>query len=147
VLTPLSAPLAERFAARSVITGGLVVLAAGLVVLAAVTTSTPIAVIAVAMMLVGLAGPLTIPPVTAVLLNGVGDHEAGTASGVFNTSRQIGGALAVAVFGALVGSGNFMSGFRTSLVIAAAVAGVAALISSRLRHQRDVSIAIEGVAL
>jgi hypothetical protein len=36
---------------------------------------------------------------------------------------------------------------RTSLVIAAAVAGVAALISSRLRHQRDVSIAIEGVAL
>jgi sugar phosphate permease len=51
------------------------------------------------MMLVGLAGPLTIPLVTAVLLNSVGDHEAGTASGVFNISRQIGGALAVAVFG------------------------------------------------
>jgi hypothetical protein len=66
-----------------VITGGLVLLAAGLVVLAAITTTTPIAVIAVAMTLVGLAGPLTIPPVTAVLLNSVGDHEAGTASGVF----------------------------------------------------------------
>jgi DHA2 family methylenomycin A resistance protein-like MFS transporter len=36
------------------------------------------------MVLVGLAGPLTIPPVTAVLLNRVDDHEAGTASGVFN---------------------------------------------------------------
>jgi len=147
VFTPLSAPLAERFGARSVITGGLVVLAAGLVALAAVTIRTPIAVIAVAMMLVGLAGPLTIPPVTAVLLNSVADHEAGTASGVFNTSRQIGGALAVAVFGALVGRGSFMGGLRTSLIIAAAVAGAAALISSRLRHQPDVSIDIEGVAL
>jgi DHA2 family methylenomycin A resistance protein-like MFS transporter len=145
VLTPLSARLAERFGARSVITSGLVLLAAGLVALAVVTTTTPIAAIAVAMMLPGVAGPLTIPAVTAVLLNSVGDHEAGTASGVFNTSRQIGGALAVAVFGALLGSGSSMSGLRTSLVIAAAVAAIAALIASRLPHQPAVSIAIEGV--
>jgi sugar phosphate permease len=124
-----------------------VLLAAGLVALATVTTTTSITAIAVAMMLPGLAGPLTIPAVTAVLLNSVGDHEAGTASGVFNTSRQIGGALAVAVFGALLGSGSFMSGLRTSVFIAAAVAGVAAVIASRLPHQSDVSVAIEGVAL
>jgi sugar phosphate permease len=49
------------------------------------------------MVLVGLAGPLVMPPVTAVLLNSVPAHRAGTASGVFNASRQIGGALAVAV--------------------------------------------------
>jgi MFS transporter, DHA2 family, methylenomycin A resistance protein len=146
VLTPLSPRLTERFGARSVATGGLVVLAAGLVALAAVSTTMPIVVIAVAMMLVGLAGPLTIPPVTSVLLDSVDDHEAGTASGVFNTSRQIGGALAVAVFGALIGSGSLMSGLRMSLVIAAAVAGVAAVISSRLRHQPDLANAIEGVA-
>ena len=42
------------------------------------------------------------PPMTAVLLNGVPPRRAGTASGVFNTSRQLGGALAVAVFGALL---------------------------------------------
>jgi EmrB/QacA subfamily drug resistance transporter len=144
VLTPLSARLAERFGARSVITSGLVLLAAGLVALAAVTTTTPIAAIAVAMMLPGVAGPLTIPAITAVLLNSVADHEAGTASGVFNTSRQIGGALAVAVFGALVGSGSFMSGLRTSLVIAAAVAAIAAVIAARLPHQPAVSVAIQG---
>jgi MFS family permease len=57
VLTPLSARLAERFGARSVITSGLVLLAAGLVALAVVTTTTPIAAIAVAMMLPGVAGP------------------------------------------------------------------------------------------
>jgi sugar phosphate permease len=90
---------------------------------------------------------LTIPPVTAVLLNSVNDHEAGTASGGFNTSRQVGGAIAVAVLGALIGSRSFMSGLRTSLLIATVVAGVAALVSSRLRHDPNVSIAIEGVAL
>jgi MFS transporter, DHA2 family, methylenomycin A resistance protein len=38
-------------------------------------------------------------------------YRAGTASGVFNTSRQIGGALAVAVFGALLADqATFMQG-------------------------------------
>ena len=57
--------------------------------------------VAVLMLPVGLAGPLMMPPITALLLNSVPDGVAGTASGVFNTSRQLGGALAIAVFGAL----------------------------------------------
>jgi MFS transporter, DHA2 family, methylenomycin A resistance protein len=126
LLTPLSARIAERLGARRVITSGLAVLATGLAVLAAVTASTPIVVLAVMMVLVGVAGPLIIPPTTAVLLNSVADCEAGTASGVFNTSRQVGGALAVAVFGALVGSGDLLGGLRTSVLIAAAVAAAAA---------------------
>lgn len=56
------------------------------------------------MVLVGLAGPLVAPPITAVLLDSVPPTLTGTASGVFNTSRQVGGALAVAVFGALLAS-------------------------------------------
>jgi MFS transporter, DHA2 family, methylenomycin A resistance protein len=58
--------------------------------------------LAALMILVGLAGPFVMPPVTAVLLNSVPGHHSGVASGVFSTSRQIGGALAVAVFGALL---------------------------------------------
>jgi hypothetical protein len=47
----------------------------------------------------------------------------GTASGQLNTSRQMGGALAVAVFGALLPPGpRLRSGFRVSLAIAATVA-------------------------
>ena len=56
--------------------------------------------VALMMILVGLAGPLAIPPVTGVLRNSVPDDQAGTAGGVFDSSRQIGGVLAVAVFGA-----------------------------------------------
>jgi MFS transporter, DHA2 family, methylenomycin A resistance protein len=80
--------------------------------------------------LVGLAGPLVMPPVMALLLNAVPGSRAGVASGVFNTSRQIGGALAVAVFGALLaGPAGFLPGMRTSLLIAAAGALAAAAAS------------------
>ncbi|HWR46015.1 MAG TPA: MFS transporter [Pseudonocardiaceae bacterium] len=105
---------------------------AGLVILAVLPASTPVWTLAALMALVGLAGPLVMPPVTAVLLNSVPGHRAGTASGVFNTSRQVGGALAVAVFGALLAQpGTFLQGLRSSLLLAAAV-GLAAAASSLL---------------
>jgi len=60
-------------------------------------------------------------------------HRAGTAGGVFNTSRQVGGALAVAVFGALLANqATFLHGLRTSLLLAAAVALAAAAAASSL---------------
>jgi hypothetical protein len=47
--------------------------------------------------------------------------------------------------GALLGSRSFMSGLRTTLVIAAAVAAIAAVTASRLPQQTGMSVAIEGV--
>jgi len=132
-LTPFSARIAERLGARVLITAGLVVMTAGLVILAAVPPSAPVWALAALMALVGLAGPTVMPPVTAVLLNSVPPHRAGTASGVFNTSRQIGGALAVAVFGGLLANhAGFLHGVRASLLIAAVVALAAAAASVRL---------------
>ncbi len=123
VLTPFSARLAERVGPQRVIGAGLAVMAAGLALLAVVSSTAPTFVLALLMVLVGLAGPTVMPPVTAVLLNSVPKHQAGTASGVFNTSRQVGGALAVAIFGALLAQQpDFASGLRISLLVAAAVA-------------------------
>jgi MFS transporter, DHA2 family, methylenomycin A resistance protein len=85
------------------------------------------------MILVGLGGPLTMPPMTAALLNHVPEQRTGIAGGVFNTSRQVGGARAVAVFGALLAHGaDFMSGLRNSLLVAAGVLLTTALASLRL---------------
>jgi MFS transporter, DHA2 family, methylenomycin A resistance protein len=121
-LTPFSARISERVGARVLITGGLVLMTAGLVILAVIPSS-PVWALAVLMIPVGLAGPLVMPPVTAVLLNSVPGYRAGTASGVFNTSRQVGGALAVAVFGALLAErATFLQGLRTSLLLAVGVA-------------------------
>ena len=66
-------------------------------------------------------------PTTAVLLESVPAHQSGIAGGVFNTSRQIGGALAVAVFGALLArSPTILQGLRISLLIAMTLALAAA---------------------
>jgi MFS transporter, DHA2 family, methylenomycin A resistance protein len=133
VLTPFSARLAERLGARRLVAGGLVLMTAGLALLAVVPSGAPVWALALLMVLVGLAGPLIIPPVTAVLLNNVPRHRAGTASGVFNTSRQVGGALAVAVFGALLADpATVLQGLRASLLIAAGVALLAAVASRQL---------------
>lgn len=135
-LTPFSARLVERFSARAVIATGLMLMTVGLAGIALQPPSAPIWLLSALMVLVGPGGPFVAPPVAAVLLNSVPDHQAGTASGVFNTSRQVGGALAVAVFGALLAQqASFMHGVRTSLLLAAGVALVTAAVSLLLRSR------------
>jgi hypothetical protein len=57
---------------------------------------------------------------------------------VLNTSRQLGGALAVAVFGALIAdSERFQSGLQLSMVIAALLMLTTAVASLQLEsHQK-----------
>lgn len=132
-LTPFSARIVERLGVRRPVVSGLLLMTAGLAAIALLPASTPIPVLSGLTVLVGLAGPLTAPPIAALLLNSVRPEQAGTASGVYNTSRQVGGALAVAVFGAFLAQpDSFMDGLRTSLLIAAAVALLAATASLRL---------------
>jgi MFS transporter, DHA2 family, methylenomycin A resistance protein len=128
VLTPFTARLAARFGAHALIITGLASMTVGLGVISLLPGSTPVAILAVAMMLTGLAGPLVMPPVIALLLHAVPSRQAGVASGVLNTSRQVGGALAIAVFGALLADrATFLHGLRVSLLIAAAIAAVTAI--------------------
>ncbi|MGH8994489.1 MAG: MFS transporter [Acidimicrobiales bacterium] len=142
-LTAYSARLIELVGARRLISGGLVVMAGGLGLLAVVPLSLPVWGIALLMVLVGVTGPLIMPPATAVLLDSIPAHQAGTASGVFNTSRQIGGALAIAVFGALLTQpADFIHGVRVSLLIGAVVALAAAAVGLLLRHTTHLAAAV-----
>jgi EmrB/QacA subfamily drug resistance transporter len=134
-LTPFSARIVERLGARLPITLGLLAMTAGLGVLALMPAETPVWVLSGLMILVGLGGPLTMPPMTAVLLNHVPHERTGVASGVFNTSRQLGGALAVAVFGALLANGDhFLAGVRSSLLLAAGVLLITTFANLRLQQ-------------
>ncbi|WP_427885513.1 MFS transporter [Kribbella sp. GL6] len=135
VVTPLGPRLVERLGARTVVVAGLLLMTLGLASIAVAPVTTGVAVFAVLVVLVGLAGPTVIPPVIALLLHAVPVHRAGTASGVFNTSRQLGGALAVAVFGAFLNTpAGLHAGLRLSLLTAAAAAlgaGITALAGLR----------------
>lgn len=140
VLTPFAPRIVRRLGAKTVIVAGLISMVLGLFLLAFTSTSTPLPVIGALTVLVGLAGPLVMPPTTAILLDTVPAHRGGVASGVFNSSRQVGGALAVAVFGAFLSHGAFMSGLRASLLTAAVVAlltAAAATVLRPIRHRDD----------
>jgi DHA2 family methylenomycin A resistance protein-like MFS transporter len=65
----------------------------------------------------------SLPSLTFLLLDALPAERAGLAGGLFNASRQTGGAIAVAVFGALVSGafGSFEAGMRVSMLIAAAL--------------------------
>jgi MFS family permease len=120
-LSPFSARIAERVGTRTTITTGLLSMTVGLAAIGLVlSSSVSIGLVSGLMALVGLGGPLVMPMTTAHLLHHVSPTQAGTASGVFNTSRQLGGALAVAVFGSLLANPHtFIHGARLSLFIAA----------------------------
>ena len=120
---PFTARAVQRLGAPVLIFAGLSTMAAGLVLLSLTGPGTPVWVLSALMILAGLAGPTVTGPMTGVLLNSVPRHQAGTASGIYNTSRQVGGALAVAVFGALLGRHTAsLQRARASLLIAAFVA-------------------------
>jgi len=133
VLTPFSARISERFGRRTVIATGLALMTAGLAAAGLLPATAPLWLLSVLMVLVGLGGPAVSPPATAVLLDTVPHHQAGVASGVFNTSRQVGGALAVAVFGGLLTNPDtFVRGLHVSLMLAATVTALTAVLTVSL---------------
>ncbi|MFH8492042.1 MFS transporter [Streptomyces longisporoflavus] len=133
----LSPRLAERYGTRFVITWGQIALAASLCVLLPFTAGTPLWLVLVLVLPFGV-GAVTIPALTALLMNAVPRERTGTASGLLNALRQTGGAMAVAVFGTLLADqdGKFsVDGMRTSLVMAAVLLCVTAA-TSRLSLPR-----------
>ncbi|MGW5052827.1 DHA2 family efflux MFS transporter permease subunit [Actinokineospora sp. NPDC004072] len=95
--------LVGRVGARPLVTGGLGALAAGVVVLAvqAEPDTDPLALIP-GLVVAGVGIGLVFSPLTAAATLGVAPDLAGAASGVFNTSRQVGGVLGSASTGVLL---------------------------------------------
>lgn len=75
---------------------------------------------------------LAVPAMTTSILSGVEARQAGTASAVLNTARQVGGAVGVAVFGALVGASanaDILSGIQLAMAISSGLLLLAALLA------------------
>jgi DHA2 family methylenomycin A resistance protein-like MFS transporter len=129
-----SGPVTNRFGARVPVVAGLLSMAAGLLAVLLTAPMGSAVITALCVIPIGAGGSLAMPSVTGVVLEGVPAERAGTASAVFNTFRQIGGAVAIAVFGALIARPDtFLTGLRISLATAAALLVLAALNSARIR--------------
>ena len=135
VVSSLAAPLVARFGRRALITAGLLLQCLGLVVIAALPSDVSILVVAAAMIPVGVGGALTVPPIASLVIDNAPAEVAGTASGVLNTFRQLGGSLGVAGVGAVIaGHAAFMDGLRVGLVATVVILALSAALSLTLRQ-------------
>ncbi len=134
----VSGTLANRFGTRVPMVGGLVAMAVGLLGMIVVAPLGIPWLIAPCLVFTGAGGSIAMPPTTSLVLASVDSAQAGTASAIFNTFRQVGGAVAIAVFGALIASpAGFVAGMRTSFVVAGVAVLVAAAVSLRVRVRND----------
>ena len=101
------------------------------------------------MVLLGVGFALAFPSINAQATAGVAPHEQGLASGLVNTSIQVGGAIVLAVVTAIIGNrpapahGQLLPGMANAIGVDVAVAGLgllltAAVIIGRYRTRRAV---------
>jgi EmrB/QacA subfamily drug resistance transporter len=101
VFSPRSAALAERYGAPRVMASGLAVVAVGFGALTTLTPDTPYVVIAAAFAVLGAGMSITAAPATGEIMSSVPLSKAGVGSAVNDTTRELGGALGIALLGSV----------------------------------------------
>jgi EmrB/QacA subfamily drug resistance transporter len=97
-----SAKLNMRFGAKATLVPGLVAVGAGLALFSRISVDGSYwSEVLPAMVLVGIGAGLSFPSVMSLAMTGVRPEEAGLASGLVNTTLQVGGALGLAVLATL----------------------------------------------
>ena len=101
----IASQLLPRFGPRYITTTGFVLAVVGMLLLTRMTPeSSYVTDILPALILMSLGMGLIFVPLSAVSLYAVGDHDAGVASAVLNTSQQIGGSIGVAFLNTIAAS-------------------------------------------
>jgi MFS transporter, DHA2 family, methylenomycin A resistance protein len=137
LLNPLAARLMLRYGSVAMIAAGQLLMAVGLACLWLLPTGAPVLEVALAMVPVGVGGSFTVPPIIALVMDHVPEERAGTASGVINTARQVGGSLGVAIYGALLAGNDFMAGLHVGLGTTAVVLLILVAASLPLRNAKQ----------
>jgi EmrB/QacA subfamily drug resistance transporter len=145
VVSNVAQSLVTRFGARHVLSAGLVLLTISLVLVARLPVPAHYDVdLFGPFVLNGIGFALCFIPVTIAGLQGVMPADAGVASGLLNTSRQVGGAVGLAVVNAIAAaftvggvSGaatdeSLAHGYRVALLVLAMLALAGAVLSSTL---------------
>ncbi len=133
--------LVSRCGVRTVLGGGLIMLTGGLLLFTRIAASgSPIVYVMIPGLLTAAGIAMSIVPSTIAATQGAKEGQAGLASGLVNTSRQVGGGLGLALLITLatqrtthlIGSGQQVSqaltdGFRLAYLIGAGLAALAAV--------------------
>lgn len=133
VMAPFGGRITSRIGSRVPAAAGLLIAAVGLALLTRAQPHSGLPVLLPALLLWGIGCGLLTPAVVAAAIATVPVDRAGLASAVNNTARQTGGAIGIAVAGAIAGpprdEGRFLRGFHTVAVGSAGLYGVAAVVA------------------
>jgi len=126
----VSGAVAARYGRRFPIIAGALIGATGFALLTRLDAFSSYRAMLPAFALIPLGMGLAVPAMTTVVLSSVERHWTGTAAGALNAARQVGGAVGVALFGALAGAdrNRIISGLHGAARISIALLIVAALI-------------------
>jgi EmrB/QacA subfamily drug resistance transporter len=141
LIAPNTGKLTQRIPAHYLIGAGLALLGAGLLLLAGVDEHSSYLALLPGLLVGGLGSALTVP-VNGLALTAVDPKKAGVASGLFNTAREIGGSLGIAITGAVLAYGQrhalhrgatslhaFAAGYSDGLLVAGLLAIAAATVA------------------
>ncbi|MDT4920436.1 MAG: hypothetical protein QOI15_1338 [Pseudonocardiales bacterium] len=153
VVAPIAGVLIDRIGTRPLIATGLALQSAGLGWVAynvanGAAYSSSIA----ALVISGCGTSLALPATQNIVMNAVPAHHLGKASGTYNSLRQMGGVLGIAIASAVFSAQGsyaspqaFQDGVAPALVVAAALAMAGAVVGVLTRAPRPVPIdAIQG---
>jgi EmrB/QacA subfamily drug resistance transporter len=146
--------LVSRFGVRPVLGSGLIMLTGGLLLFTRIGASgSPIVYVVIPGVLTAAGIAMSIVPSTIAATQGAKQGQAGLASGLVNTSRQVGGGLGLAVLITLatqhtthlIGSGQQVApalthGFRLAYLIGAGLAAAAAVITFTALPRPDAAL-------
>ena len=139
VVAPQSARIASRFGTKNTVAAGLTVVSLGLFLFSRLEVGSSYGFIAVALVVTALGMGVTMPPATAAIMSGVPMAKAGVGSAMNDTTRELGGALGVAVIGSVLSS-------HYTTAIAPAIAGLPAKLHAIAASSVGGAIAVAGQA-
>jgi MFS family permease len=128
-----SEPLITRFGARNLVVAGLALIVAALVVFAQAPVGGSYLNVLPVMVLMGTGAGLAFPALMGLAMSGATQEDAGLASGLINTTAQVGGALGLAVLATLSSSHagahptpeSLTTGYHIAFYVAAALSAAA----------------------
>src|SRR5918995_770955 len=153
----VAAALVGRVGVRPLIAGGMAILTLGLVLFTQVSVDGSYAAnLLPGFLIIALGMALCFVPISIAALAGVSQAEAGIASGLINTSQQIGGAVGIALLSTIavsrteseVASGTAVpqaltSGFQLAFWVGAGIALAGVVAALALIRQEEIEVAAE----
>src|SRR5207245_354953 len=122
--------LSARFGVNRVVAAGLSSVAIALLLLRSLTVHTPYWVVLISIILLTTGMASAMPPMTASIMSAVPPRRAGAGSAMNDATRELGGALGIALMGSLAAS-RYTS----------ALSSVTKHLSSGVQHQANTSLA------